>query len=371
MQQAYIAHGLPEWNRISTSEVPGNLFSISGSADGQRLVAVATGMWTRSEDYGETWTQIPDSTLFTPSSVRCDATGMTCVTTTIYGVSFARGSIYRSVDGGATWAVVVDKVGQFRDVTCDPTGTKWFAVLNSRPGGQNGFIYKSVDSGATWNTIPGSDLTFWSTVACDETFLKCTAAASEIFNGDPGSIYVTDDGFQTISLVPNSPSGIFWDSAVSADGQQMIVVQYESDDDGPRTRGLIWRSSDGGTTRIMFRVCFVFWTMMNDRHIMKPTPILPRPTGNSFQRMDAPSRYYYGVSCDAAFHMCAAAPNGQGANYDASLMLVSCDGGLTWNETPGAAKYWTSVKVNADGGLMTSVEQWGPSFAYSYPLPIA
>jgi photosystem II stability/assembly factor-like uncharacterized protein len=208
---------------------------------------MGTNLWTRSEDYGKTWTQIPNANLFSPGAVHCDPTGMTCVSTTIYGASFARGSIYRSVDGGATWNVVLDKVGPFRDVTCDPTGTKWFAALNSAGFGQNGLIYKSVDSGATFTAISGSGLSYWGTVACDASFLRCIAASSELGNGDPGSIYVTNDGFQTITLVPNTPRGIFWDSAMSVDGQQILVVQYESDDDGPRTRGLIWRSSNGGT----------------------------------------------------------------------------------------------------------------------------
>jgi hypothetical protein len=52
-------------------------------------------------------------------------------------------------------------------------------------------------------------------------------------------------------------------------------------------------------------------------------------------------------------------------------MLLSCDGGHTWSEVAGTDTYWASVKVNADGGFMYAVNEFGPSFVYSYPLPVA
>ena len=241
-------------------------------------------------------------------------------------------SLYRSDDGGATWSAVPNTAGRWRGLWCDPSGAKWIASMyDDEFNDLQGWLWKSVDSGISFAKIPGTNIEPWGDAACDASATKCVAGSG----ASESPIYVSDDGFQTITAVTNSPLGLSLGVAMSADGEKVLVSQFETDD-GPRGPGLIWYSGDGGQT---------------------------------FHRTNAPPAYYDGVSCDAAFKTCAAAPGGN--YFQATPMVTSCDGGRTWSEDPGVEAYWEGTYVTADGGKMYSVpccyDELLPRAVYTYP----
>lgn len=303
--QAFASYGTPVWEPLPSSPNE-EYMSISGSATGELLVAATKSWLWRSADGGQTWSQIANSDYGEYWTVRCNDAGTICMAALDWDPSYNFPPLYRSDDGGATWSAVASTVaeGRWRGLWCDPSGTRWIATMYS-DNFDSGWLWKSVDSGLSFAKIPGTNnLELWGDAACDVSATKCVAAGAE----STSQIYVSDDGFQTITAVVNSPVGLSLGVAVSADGEKTIVSQFESEDDGPRGPGFMWYSGDGGQT---------------------------------FQRTNAPRRYYTGVSCDAAFKMCARAANGNDL-YFAALMVTSCDGGRTWHEDPGVEAYWVA-----------------------------
>lgn len=291
------------------------------------LIALDLARIYRSTNFGANWTEVAGTSDLPQyvnwRTVACDDSGTTCVA----GVNY--GNLYRSTDSGATWTIVPGTGPDWfwTNVWCDPTGTTWFAATGAQ-------IYKSTTGGATFTAMPStSNIADWLAVACDATATTCIATPYD------GAVYTTNDGFQTITQVPNSPLGISYAATVSLDGTKMIFTQYESDEPPYYGPGFIWYSDDGGQT---------------------------------FERTNAPAGYYYGIACDAAFKMCAVGRNGD-FDYNRVLMLTSCDGGRTWSEDPGEERFWFMVKVNADGGYMYAADDTnkdGGGFIFSYPLPI-
>ncbi len=286
----------------------------------------------KSTNFGANWTEIAGTS--GAWTLACDDSGSTCV------AGANPGSLSRSTDSGATWAVVPNTANQrWESLWCDPTGTTFVAAIFTFGSGLKGQIYKSTTGGASFTAMPNTaNLERWGAVACDAAATTCIATArSGPFNNDPGAVYTTNDGFQTITVVPNSPMGISQGATVSLDGTKMIFTQFEDSDPPYYGPGFIWYSDDGGQT---------------------------------FEKTNVPRGYYLGIDCDAAFKMCAAGRNGD-LNYDPVLMQTSCDGGRTWSEDPGEERYWTQVKVNADGGYMYSADDNnGDSWIYSFPLPV-
>jgi photosystem II stability/assembly factor-like uncharacterized protein len=246
------------------------------------------------------------------------------------------------VDKGSTWTQVESAPGgYFNTVWGNPAGTVWFGATFRAGAGTNGWLYKSTDSGVTWTQIANSQIERWGTVSCDATATKCVAGGRDRTNAEAGQLYYSNDGLQT--LTPASiQRGLFAGSTMSADGQHVLVTAFEVDSDSnpfPDGPGFIFRSEDGGQT---------------------------------FERADVPPAYYYGIDCDSAFKMCAAAPNGD-QNYDFASMLTSCDGGRTWFESPEAPLGFLDVKVTADGGMMYSAADSRPTntspyYVWSFPL---
>lgn len=314
--------------------------AISGSADGTLLVAAAHTWLYRSTDSGVTWTKVAGTNLGRFTDVWCNAAGTICMAATMYTISYQPGSLYRSVDAGASWSLVPSSSGLWQSLRCNPAGTVWIAVMFTGGFNQNGWLYKSVNSGASFVQISGTNIERWGAAACDATSTKCVVVAQQRVDGTGGLVYYSTNGFTTLN-VADAPRGVAFGVAVSPDGQQAVYTQFENDEDGAGTLlpGFINYSTDGGQT---------------------------------FQKAATPyRRFYYGISCDAAFKMCAAGVN-MNSNYGSVPMQTSCDGGRTWSLDPGPVRGWKDVKVNADGGLMYAVEDSGPTrYVWSYPLPVA
>lgn len=310
------------------------------------LVAAAFTTLYRSTDFGVSWSAVPNLYVEEWKAVRCNDDASICLAAALWDPNYDPGRIYRSVDGGDTWSAVpntqVAPAGNWYSLWCDASGSKWYALLRQSTISNNGWVYKSVDGGATFTQVPGTQLERWTAIGCDATGTKCFLGCGQRDQSQAGPyglygpLYVTTNGFQTLQVVPNFPySHVFNGIEVSADGSQVVVAQYEIPG---LVHAFIYHSEDGGQT---------------------------------FQKTNAPQRLYVGVTCDAAFRMCAAAPNGD-QSYMPTLMLTSCDGGKTWSEDPTTKATWTATKVAKDGGMMwATVDFPNPRQVYSYPLPTA
>ncbi|HZK75164.1 MAG TPA: hypothetical protein VFD88_14335 [Clostridia bacterium] len=183
----------------------------------------AYGLW-ESKDGGVTWTLIKPAPL---TSLGATDIRMDPLTPTTLYASFWGDAIYKSTDGGATWATIMNGLPAGANYAAVPTR---FSLGLSHPAGQpavlyTGFdwvdaagnhqaarIFKSTDEGASWSVLPtgtGNDSVLdYCTTQCfydnvvepDPTNPNIVFVAGSFgYNLSPpsGGIYRSDDGGQT------------------------------------------------------------------------------------------------------------------------------------------------------------------------------
>jgi hypothetical protein len=155
---------------------------LTSSADGSKLLA--TGRLSsvyRSVNYGANWTKI-DALDFGAAggewgSVKCSSGFEVCLAMQFKAPSYENGEIFRSVDGGLTWAAVSGtQKGAWANAACHATGQTWVATLSFQWvfGNPPGGIYVSTDYGQSFTMVPGSDTNArYRSAACDATFAHC------------------------------------------------------------------------------------------------------------------------------------------------------------------------------------------------------
>ncbi|MGC2238852.1 MAG: hypothetical protein WA584_22040 [Pyrinomonadaceae bacterium] len=214
--------------------------AVASSENGSKLVAAVgiNGFIYTSNDYGVTWTQIPN-TLGQWSALASSADG------TKLAAAENQGRIWTSIDSGATW-------------TPRETSRKWFSIASSTDGTKlaavayDAQIYTSTDSGVTWT--PRETNRKWTTIASSADGTKLAAGADLL-----SPIYTSTDSGLTWS--PNS--GFTWmvSIASSYDGTKLVSAGakgfnlYTSTDSGlnwvTRDSQRYWQrvsSSADGTT---------------------------------------------------------------------------------------------------------------------------
>lgn len=178
--------------------------------------------------------------------------------------------LYKSEDGGITWVAkengIIEKDDmEFRGISFDPgdsntiyCGGNYFAnwTIENQSNAQRGFIYKSVDAGETWNLLiePGA-LVRW--IIVDPTNSNIIYASTGIFDRmavkGEGILKSTDGGetwFQVnnglyplvinaLAMHPNDPQTL-----LAATGGQSL---FFSDDPNNRISG-VFITHDGGDT---------------------------------------------------------------------------------------------------------------------------
>ncbi len=188
----------------------------TGSTCPRGNISVGDGMY-RSTDAGKTWTHVglrhagqigaiavhPDN----PDVAYAAALGY------IFGTNEDRG-IFRTKDGGATWEKVFflsDRTG-FVDIQMDPNNPRilyagawraerkpWTMISGSEDGG----IYRSKDGGDTWARVEGG----LPTAMVGKTAIAISPANSDRIwalvevEGDEGGLYRSDDGGESWSRI--------------------------------------------------------------------------------------------------------------------------------------------------------------------------
>lgn len=224
-----------------------NLVFSPAFAGDQTLFSSTNLHFLRSEDAGETWTEVelghlePD-----PKGNRVDivAVSPAYATDRAVFVGTTQGSILRSSDAGETFSALARLEGSVRSLVLSPTfahDQTMFASLGpsedaGSPGAAAG-VYKSTDGGLTWDRL---EFTGYGPLAISPAF----ADDATLFAGQRRAIYASRDGGATWtkSVVPGWGMGPLEALAVSptfaGDGIALASV---------RGKGL-YRSMDGGQT---------------------------------------------------------------------------------------------------------------------------
>jgi photosystem II stability/assembly factor-like uncharacterized protein len=256
-----------------TTAPTNNWMSVASSADGSRLVAVASiingttngNVIYTSTDSGLNWTQTgaPASNQWISVASSADgsklvAASAAVVVTTNY---YLYGSIYTSRDSGMTWTSNNVPNAQWQSVASSADGTKLVAVAIEPMG----LIYISTNSGTTWisNNVPNDS---WNSVASstDGNQLVVAGVVDQSFN--PGHVYISQTTpSPCLNLTPSSSNlAVAW-----------II---------PSTNFVLQQNSDLTTTN---------WTDVTNTPVLNFTNLqnevtLPLTGSNAFYRLKTP-----------------------------------------------------------------------------------
>lgn len=251
IRQDYIAVDGAQWNKIDGSADGEAVESLTSSADGSTLLSAGRYTVRRSVDFGATWTTVTALSLAPAEwrSVQCSGGLEVCLALQHKGpTSPFQGSIYRSTDGGVTWAAVpgTDK-GKWYTASSDATGQQWIAALGFNRNGNNqpGGIYVSTDMGQSFTLVPGSDATLrWRVAACDETFADCVVGSTFDANDNLYKLYRLTN-LQTLAEIASAPLGDYSGLVMSPDGSK-ILASLEYAGVAGYAAGAIYYSLNGG-----------------------------------------------------------------------------------------------------------------------------
>ena len=175
----------------------------------------------KSTDFGETW----NTTGLTWTLGNASADEFVIATADTFYVSTNIG-VYRSADGGTTWASVL--TGNVNEMRVHPTNSQIIYTFRS---GSNNQLRRSLDGGQTWNSITVSGNTSRPRL--------CTSMASPdlLYLGSGSGIFRSTDRGSTWALQSNDPtnSGVMSLGASATDPNRLFagsLTHYESTDGG-------------------------------------------------------------------------------------------------------------------------------------------
>ena len=222
-----------------------NVYSIDQSLTNSNLLICGTeaGGVYKTTDKGNNWTLITKGEVFAGGNT---AVKIHPTNANIFFVSSNK-RIYRTLDGGSTWAEVHYIGGSLYEFKFDPANSNnIFAV-----GGKG--LFKSTDGGTTWTnpiTTTCYDLDFHPTDATVVYLLKKndTAKRSELFRSDDGGSTWTlkDNGYFTPTDLANSTinGGKIGTTPASADLVYVCLIGAEKVDDNGWIG--VYKSTDKG-----------------------------------------------------------------------------------------------------------------------------
>jgi photosystem II stability/assembly factor-like uncharacterized protein len=179
---------------------------------------------------------------------------------TLYVATMGHG-IYKSVNGGVTWAQKVKGIEPLKAIPQDqadddmyyraykllmtPDGALYATMYPSSAARADGGIYVSHDGAETWEklTAPGGTWFVWRMdYDWSDTTCKTLYAAAENSRDKPGGIYKTTDGGNTWELVLGNTTPAFTGRGIKVDITKATTVYASSGN------GFLMQSDDAGKT---------------------------------------------------------------------------------------------------------------------------
>lgn len=271
------------------------------------------------------------------SGVTATFRGVSAVDGQVAWVSGSRGTVLRTVDGGATWDVVSPPGAgalDFRDI--DAINRQTAYVLSIGNGAQSR-ILKTIDGGATWETQftnADEDAFFDAMAFWDE---RRGLAFSDSASGRHHILRMIDGGRVWTRLPSDAlPPALDNEGAFAAGGTNVAVwgARHAWIGTGAAARARVLRTTDGGDT----------WAVSD-------TPLAAGPTSGIYSIAFRDARHGLVVGGDYAKETEAV-----------DNVAYSRDGGLTWTPAQGLTGF-RSVVVHLPGGTGRSWLALGPAGA--------
>lgn len=213
------------------------------SSDGAHVIAADYNgpVWTGTTvDGGVTWSwtqrALPGHSWY---SVALSADGARIVAVA------TDGAIFTSSDGGTTWSdrSISGKDG-WDSVASSPDGLTLAAASYS------GHLVTSDDAGATWTDRAPPGEHYWASLAASSDGTKLAAAESG------GYIYTSEDSGRNWSPQMNAGIRNWYDIAISADGSRLAAVDYDGHIHAYANTGADWAAQTAAGVRSWTSVAF-------------------------------------------------------------------------------------------------------------------
>ena len=400
------------WTPLADSECSLAMGSIAIDPNNSQVIYAGTGELNNSGDSyygcgvlkstngGNSWTPLGAS-VFVRTGARSATISKVLVDRTPgSSIVFAASSfgLYRSTDGGTTWALVITDptsglpiTSVASDIVQDATDPTIFYAAQGNAGGPlvNG-VYKSVNSGVSWTKLTGvAPTAFPSTNVGRINLAVSPAAPSTVFaaiedaNNNVGAdgsllgLYVTTDGGTTWTQRTATPpsatnplcgTGVqcWYDMVIAVDPVNPLIVYFGGFS--------LYRSIDGGNTFTDIgdaihadQHAFAFDPTNpatiyagNDGGIFKATSASTgAPIWTSLNTNLALTQFYAGVSVSPV-----SATTILGGTQDNGTLQWG--GSSNWPRVIGADGGFTAID-QVVGGVMFGETQWTPSSGFSGP----
>ena len=214
----------------------------------------------KSTDSGASWVELAN-VLFDRvnfGSLVISPTDPNTLYVTVWDHGGAAPGLYKSTDGGATWANKTTAVhnGPVSDVVIDPTTptTLYAGMVQGAGGGATNGIYKSTDGGATWarsasGTLSGSavGVSIRLAIAPSNPQVLYATVFDPALGNSPNGLphrYVTTNGAATwkaLAALASADEGRYWHAVLAVDPSNPAIVYTNGDHS-------TYRSADSGLT---------------------------------------------------------------------------------------------------------------------------
>lgn len=284
------------------------------------FVAAANGNWTNIGPTSANFAQ-NGGTLNVTDAGRVNTIVTDPANPNVIYVAFSGGGVWKSLDGGLTWAAKTETLGSLSvgtiEMAPDDADTLYLGLGDSFDGTGMGLV-KSTDGGDNWsNVVYLGDSTMIPDIEVARTDTNIVLAAT-----NAGLYRSTNAGasFGKVTIDPSSTTGDPYVWTLAWGGGTNFVLSMEADpaNGSYHTNGQIWRSTDNGAT----------WTRssgITDSIGITRLSVAAAPSDRNVMYVEAANNNSY-----------------TGSATDLANFFKSTDNGVTWT---GIAKTGTTYKA--------------------------
>ncbi len=253
---------------VALQPVAGRIVAIATHPTNANIIYVAAaggGVW-KTTDGGSTWIPLTDNLPdIAMGSLALDPQSPNVIYAGSGEANFSGDSrygqgLYKSVDGGANWTVYTGPSNVFAlraisKIVVDPTNSSvvYLTLARAANGSGGGYgVYKSTDGGATWAQVfnPGQSCT---DLAIDPTNTQTLyTAVGEIFGRASNGIYKSTNGGSNWTPLSGFPTGSTVGRialALAPSNPQVLYADYTTTDNNTfGALGGFYSTTNGGTT---------------------------------------------------------------------------------------------------------------------------